>query len=1188
MKKRYRNKIRLLTLIAIVASLSAESVASVYALPVEQELVYEETDNAVNTEGTESSESGIEAESAPEYEVLGDEEVLQENAASDFEFVPGDVEVYPSYEMDSLDDFADNESGEDSVVYETFESRYIPKVDDLPNNRSQSPYGSCWAHAAIGVAEINAIKQGLYDKNINMSESQLAYFTRYLTTDPLGGTEGDMGPTREYDKEHGYSFINSGGNAGYGGMTLMSWAGVATENNRRLSYDENVIDDIVENGFTDSEIDKYAYNSDAIHVRNMYKIFVKEDSEDEMQEVDRTAVKAMIKKNGATTFSYNHNDKYYDLEHNSYYSEESNTNHAVIAVGWDDDFPAENFDAPYWCGKRRPEGNGAWLIRNSWNNGVSENLIYNDTAYFWVSYYDKSINNIYAFDVESADKYENCYQYDGVPATGVWGGEDESEGVNFFTAAACEEGEKLDAVAFYVTNTNAEYTVEIYKNAKTPDDLTEQNCVSAKSGSTTMEGYYTVDLEEPVPLAKGDKYAVLIKLQKEGSIVSQAYEETNTKSAYFKYTAYAESGQSYIRKKDGEWQDITTKGEDCGNLRIKALTTNNNSTQKLELQLESETGSEGKVSLRIGKHYLPAISVSPAYKEKAALETLTFTSDYPEVAAVDNESGLIAGKSVGEATITVTENITGESLEIPVVVKGYNPEEYTDYEIYSEKDFVGTDETLQFAVYSENSETIYDNADFYWTVSDNSIATIDENGLLTARKPGKVKVLLSDNEEFENCKEKVIKVCVGMGDWNAATEIDSNDIDVIWKDVPEVLCYWIYYDGEKIEELPPNTHYYRIEKNDDIPVTKKVRHKVAVIPRRHGISSLNVPNYCYYSPTVSVNYILGDGGAGAGDNFVKIRNDSIFKLRPAIPQEEYTFEGWYSDSSYTDRVYFAKQNIVSEDSVEDITLYAKFAKVSDEPEIPDEPENPDVPADDPPAHECVFKDYKSDNNATCTKDGTKTARCIYDCGNTDTKIDTGSRLAHTYSIRTVVRDATYNESGLAELECSVCHSKQTEIIPKLEYTASVVKNENNYKITLVKGARTATITDLAKAKGEKKWSVVYSQKGIAAMSKKGAIKAKKPGSTVATVTTEHCIYTVNIAVENPGFERGTLTINKGNTLEDIGFSGTTLDREYKSSKTKVAVIDAKTGKLTAVAKGKTKITVIVAGKKYSRSVKVID
>jgi hypothetical protein len=41
-----------------------------------------------------------------------------------------------------------------------------------------------------------------------------------------------------------------------------------------------------------------------------------------------------------------------------------------------------------------------------------------------------------------------------------------------------------------------------------------------------------------------------------------------------------------------------------------------------------------------------------------------------------------------------------------------------------------------------------------------------------------------------------------------------------------------------------------------------------------------------------------------------------------------------------------------------------------------------------------FVEYVSDNNATCTADGTKTAACIYDCGLTDTVTDEGTEKDH--------------------------------------------------------------------------------------------------------------------------------------------------------------------------------------------------
>lgn len=43
-----------------------------------------------------------------------------------------------------------------------------------------------------------------------------------------------------------------------------------------------------------------------------------------------------------------------------------------------------------------------------------------------------------------------------------------------------------------------------------------------------------------------------------------------------------------------------------------------------------------------------------------------------------------------------------------------------------------------------------------------------------------------------------------------------------------------------------------------------------------------------------------------------------------------------------------------------------------------------------------FTKYESNNDATCKKDGTETAKCDHGCGETDTRTDKGSKLGHKY------------------------------------------------------------------------------------------------------------------------------------------------------------------------------------------------
>ena len=64
-----------------------------------------------------------------------------------------------------------------------------------------------------------------------------------------------------------------------------------------------------------------------------------------------------------------------------------------------------------------------------------------------------------------------------------------------------------------------------------------------------------------------------------------------------------------------------------------------------------------------------------------------------------------------------------------------------------------------------------------------------------------------------------------------------------------------------------------------------------------------------------------------------------------------------------------------------------------------------------------FTKYTSDKNATCTKDGTKTAKCDYGCGTKKTVTDTGTKLAHKYTKYTSDKNATCTKDGTKTAKC---------------------------------------------------------------------------------------------------------------------------------------------------------------------------
>ncbi|MBR0406758.1 MAG: hypothetical protein IJI53_01860 [Clostridia bacterium] len=86
-----------------------------------------------------------------------------------------------------------------------------------------------------------------------------------------------------------------------------------------------------------------------------------------------------------------------------------------------------------------------------------------------------------------------------------------------------------------------------------------------------------------------------------------------------------------------------------------------------------------------------------------------------------------------------------------------------------------------------------------------------------------------------------------------------------------------------------------------------------------------------------------------------------------------------------------------------------------------------------------FTNYVSDGNATCTQDGTKTAKCDNACGKSDTIVDEGSKLPHTPGdpVRENEVPAQEGIPGSYDMAvyCTVCGeelSRETFEIPAIE------------------------------------------------------------------------------------------------------------------------------------------------------------
>ncbi len=252
------------------------------------------------------------------------------------------------------------------------------------------------------------------------------------------------------------------------------------------------------------------------------------------------------------------------------------SNHAVCIVGWDDDFSADNFSNEAGV---KPEGNGAWLVKNSWGSdteefpnggtdkefGIEENGQH--TGYFWLSYYDHSICQLETFEFDLTEYSDNedyvVDQYDYMASTQIFsmGSEKQSSSANIYEA---EEDMAVRALSCMTAkpNTTVDYKVYLLDDeATTPDDPAHSTLVyEISSEEYQYGGYHRLKLDESnwIALRKGQRYAVVTTQQcaddgqyyvvansNDGKPTAEGEKEIRE---YFKASMLKETKQDYYSK----------------------------------------------------------------------------------------------------------------------------------------------------------------------------------------------------------------------------------------------------------------------------------------------------------------------------------------------------------------------------------------------------------------------------------------------------------------------------------------------------------------------------------------------------------------------------------------------------------------------------------------------------------------
>lgn len=286
---------------------------------------------------------------------------------------------------------------------------------------------------------------------------------------------------------------------------------------------------------------------------------------------NRDLMKERLTSTGALYIAAYVNNGVFNTANNSYYETSGKVaNHSVTVVGWDDNYPKENFSTV-------PEGNGAWIVKNSWDTS------WGDNGYFMMSYY-QDIQEVVSFKCDTIDSYDNSYMYDGAGYyKDLKYSPDNSSECSYANIYTAENDEALTSVGIYALDNSLEYVIDIYKNpANSPDSGVK---IYSQEGFNTYLGYYTIDLDNEIPLEKGDVFSVVVT-QRSGSAAYIPCEiiSENGKS----HTYSVKPGQSYIRI-NGEYTDTAeiTDAVIPGNVCIKAFTKYNNTDNMLSDSLNT-------------------------------------------------------------------------------------------------------------------------------------------------------------------------------------------------------------------------------------------------------------------------------------------------------------------------------------------------------------------------------------------------------------------------------------------------------------------------------------------------------------------------------------------------------------------------------------------------------------------------
>lgn len=236
-----------------------------------------------------------------------------------------------------------------------------------------------------------------------------------------------------------------------------------------------------------------------------------------------------------------------------------------------------------------------------------------------------------------------------------------------------------------------------------------------------------------------------------------------------------------------------------------------------------------------------------------------------------------------------------------------------------------------------------------------------------------------------------------------------------------------------------------------------------------------------------------------------------------------------------------------------------------------------------------------EEKATCEKDGSKTYTCA-DCK--ETKTETIPATGHKFGDWQTVTTQSVFTGGVQKRICNVCGKEETRNVGN-QLKATIKTNASSLKLKRKQATKKFVVSGLAAGDSVKSWTS-SNQKIVKVFgSRNGACTIKagsKTGKAKITITLASGLKkTINVTVQKKAVtctsiknvpKKLTLKRKRSYQLKPvINPIACIYKAKYKTSNKKIVKVTSK-GKITAVKKGKAKITVMVGKKKFVCTVTV--